>query len=272
MSDPQISTSYSKPSWRPLVFGALGVAVVVAGLAVGYYAAFFRTAQSIGLALGLLLVVGLHLWAGWRAYAAQRSFPWRAIVVPAVALALLRLTFVYTVLQHHVPPSRVFHYPGRAAWFIGLSSVMLVLLGYGLAQYWHSRHSASSTFVKTRHDTPSADVAADKNARQHMLTFRSEGREVILPVAELLYVQANGEYMLYCSTEQRYTRYQRMKDAAAELAPFGFVRVHRSYLVARERVRSRSTQELELSDGTVVPVSRSYRGALDLLGLGSAFG
>jgi DNA-binding LytR/AlgR family response regulator len=62
-----------------------------------------------------------------------------------------------------------------------------------------------------------------------------------------------------------------MQDVEARLAPFGFVRTHRSWLVNRAHVREIAKDgaggaELTLDDGLVVPVSRRYAEARASLG------
>ena len=261
MSDPNYSTSRSGLGFAA---GAAAAALLTWGVAVGYYGAYFPLSRSAALATALVTVVGLHVVVGYRSFTAGRALPWGRVLAAAVVGAAVRFAFVYTFLRHHVPPSRVFHHPERAIWYIALSSVALVLLGYGVAQYRHARRAqrgpseSMPTYASTR-----PDAAAPEDASEFaVLTFRSEGRDVRLPVPELLYVRANGEYMLYCCADRRYPRFQRLKEAEAELAPWGFVRIHRSYLVARAAVRAWGKAEAVLADGTELPVSRTYRRAL----------
>lgn len=53
-----------------------------------------------------------------------------------------------------------------------------------------------------------------------------------------------------------------MRDAEAALAPHGFVRVHRSYIVPRSRIASANSTALETTDGERLPISRPYRSRL----------
>lgn len=94
------------------------------------------------------------------------------------------------------------------------------------------------------------------------------------------------EEILFCSSDDNYTEVhftrespgrvvlsRTLKDVERFLGGHGFVRVHQSYLVnifhVRQYRRRSSGTELELSDGTRLPVSRRFRkqlmGLLDLL-------
>lgn len=55
---------------------------------------------------------------------------------------------------------------------------------------------------------------------------------------------------------------QTMQGAESQLAPHGFVRVHRSYLVPRAAIAAVGSSAVELRDGRRVPVSRRYRAQL----------
>ena len=228
-------------SWWPYAVAALLLWAVTAG----YYKGSFGEGERWLLALAITGLFGFHLCAGGRLFRTGRSFPWRSFVIAVVCFVLVRWVLAYLLLQHHLPETTVFHDPQRALWFIFPSTAILVVLGFGLAQYRTAR-MAETNAVPPRQTPP-------------RLNFRSEGRNVSLPPGEVNYVQARGEYVVYHCAERRYPRFQRLKEAEAELAPYGFVRTHRSYLVNRRSIREVGTREVALMDGTTVPVSRTYR-------------
>ncbi|MCB0795026.1 MAG: LytTR family transcriptional regulator [Flavobacteriales bacterium] len=84
------------------------------------------------------------------------------------------------------------------------------------------------------------------------------------------------EEILFCSSHDNYSEVhftqesrgrlvlsRTLKDVERFLAAHGFVRVHQGFLVnivhVREYQRRSSGAELELSDGTRIPVSRRFR-------------
>jgi DNA-binding LytR/AlgR family response regulator len=93
-------------------------------------------------------------------------------------------------------------------------------------------------------------------------------RKVLVRPARLLYVEARDEVVLLVTPQGEYMASRTLKDLEAELAPQGFERVHRSYLVNMAAVRE---FEPEGGGGAVlylepapfqVPVSRRAWAAL----------
>lgn len=109
---------------------------------------------------------------------------------------------------------------------------------------------------------------------QHPLSDRiavpSGDRTIILRVADLDWVEASGNYVTLHSGEKSWLLRETVASMDARLAPFGFVRIHRSTLVNVQRVVELRSLEngdfaISLSVGTVLKLSRSYREALDLI-------
>ncbi|MEM9260530.1 MAG: LytTR family DNA-binding domain-containing protein [Bacteroidota bacterium] len=234
--------------------------VLILGLwvfTVGYYQAHFPRPLGPVYATFFVLLVAVIYWTGVRLFRPGEAFPYGYFSLATLGYGVVRWLYTYWVLQHYLPNDTVFAHPDRAPWFLLPTSAALLFTGYGIAQY----HYLQKNSVSRANSFPGPPtVVAPAVAPQ--LAFRSGGKEVRLPVTELLRVQANGEYLLYHCRDRRYQRFQRLKEAEAELRPFGFVRIHRSHLVARRAVRSFSTTAVELEDGTVLPVSKTYRGTL----------
>jgi two-component system LytT family response regulator len=92
----------------------------------------------------------------------------------------------------------------------------------------------------------------------------------ILRVTDVDWVEASGNYVTLHTGEKSWLLRETVSSMDARLAPFGFVRIHRSTLVNIQRVvelRSLDNGEfvVSLSGGAVLKLSRSYRDALDLI-------
>lgn len=89
----------------------------------------------------------------------------------------------------------------------------------------------------------------------------------LVPRASILYLQANGDYVRIHADDGRFLLRARMADIERRWEPFGFVRVHRGYVVNLRRaveVRSRlnGTATIVMADGSEVPISRRQVGEL----------
>ena len=103
------------------------------------------------------------------------------------------------------------------------------------------------------------------------LVFRSMGSVIVLEYSEVMYVEAQGNYVHVHAhvrgKDRCWLHRSTFNDVTDRLGPHGFVRVHRSYLVNRRQLAEIRTKgkglEAVLSTGQRVPVSRTLRGRLE---------
>jgi hypothetical protein len=92
---------------------------------------------------------------------------------------------------------------------------------------------------------------------------RKLGKEFLLPVAEIEWVQACGNYVNLHRRQHDYPLRATLAAMERRLGPQGFVRVHRSFLVNLACVAVIEPTEsgdarLRMADGATVPCSRTY--------------
>ena len=89
----------------------------------------------------------------------------------------------------------------------------------------------------------------------------SEGETIALALRDILFVESMGHTLLYhvryrgCVPDRSYSCYGAISRAEEELAPRGFLRVQKSFLVNMAHIRRLSSAELLLDDGRSLPVS-----------------
>lgn len=85
------------------------------------------------------------------------------------------------------------------------------------------------------------------------------GRQTVtLPLDDVHYIESMGDYVKIYANGRPLISKQRISDLAERLSRHGFLRIHRSFVVALDRVTSYSAEDLRLKDD-VLPISRSYR-------------
>ena len=105
---------------------------------------------------------------------------------------------------------------------------------------------------------------------------RKLGRDFLVRVSEIDWVEASGNYVNLYVGERAYPLRETMNGIEERLAPHGFVRVHRSAIVNLDRVRALLPGDsgdgaVELVSDRKVPVSRRYRKVLrERIGAGAA--
>jgi two-component system LytT family response regulator len=99
------------------------------------------------------------------------------------------------------------------------------------------------------------------------IPVKTGGRVVVVRVADIDWVEANGDYVTLHAGGKKWLLRETISMAEARLAPARFVRIHRSTLVNTDRVRemrplNKGEFAVILADGTEVKLSRKYRDAI----------
>jgi hypothetical protein len=105
------------------------------------------------------------------------------------------------------------------------------------------------------------------------IALRSGTKIHVVPIDEVLYLQADGDYVQVVTPQGRFLKEQTLKSFAEQLPPERFARVHRSILVNIEAISrieryEKNSQQLRLKNGDSVKVSQQgYKQLRETLGL-----
>lgn len=80
-----------------------------------------------------------------------------------------------------------------------------------------------------------------------------------VPIDEILYFESFNREIHIVLEHDEDDFYGTLEDTVAKVSEFGFVRIHRSYLVNFEKAISVSYDEIEMPNGKVLPISRTKR-------------
>lgn len=89
-------------------------------------------------------------------------------------------------------------------------------------------------------------------------SFRATEGMTKLPLKEILYFEADGNYLMLFTESDSYRFRDTLQAVENVLGKKGFVRIHKGFLVNQAAVKVFGSEELELINGTKVPVGRSY--------------
>jgi len=109
---------------------------------------------------------------------------------------------------------------------------------------------------------------APTNAHLARLTLRDGHRAIHVPVPEVAWIESFGNYARVYTTTTCLMHRATMTTIANEMAPHGFVRIHRRVIVNVARVRETRPKggghcQVVLDTGARLPVSRTYRPTLE---------
>ncbi|MBQ4033179.1 MAG: LytTR family transcriptional regulator, partial [Paludibacteraceae bacterium] len=80
-----------------------------------------------------------------------------------------------------------------------------------------------------------------------------------LDTADILYIEAAKDYMRVVTTQKEYLTLVTLKQLIKSLPDTEFVKVHRSFVVNRRRIKILTTEGIVIGNRTI-PVSDSMRG------------
>jgi two-component system response regulator LytT len=95
-----------------------------------------------------------------------------------------------------------------------------------------------------------------------MLVVRNQGRLQIVPVEQVNYLQGAGDYVEIHLQDGSSLLHSKSLETLTKILPDSFVRIHKSYItdlhrITNLRIYGGGKYECELTDGTILPVSRT---------------
>lgn len=103
-------------------------------------------------------------------------------------------------------------------------------------------------------------AVAEGTPRPH-LYFNVAKRRVRVFVDEILYVESLKEYIRICTAGKTILTRYPLSALEEVLAPGRFLRIHRSFLVAKDRIDTFSANDVEVG-GKQLPIGRNYKDAV----------
>jgi len=138
-------------------------------------------------------------------------------------------------------------------------------------QIRHARidHLASELVHVMAGGAPPADKPSTPEAVERIV-IRDGGRTVFVPLGDIDWIEAADYYVQLHVGAKSYLHREPMRDLEARLDPRRFVRIHRSAIVAIDRVAelrpsAHGDHCVRLRDGTDLKLSRARRGRLRVL-------
>jgi len=148
-------------------------------------------------------------------------------------------------------------------------------LDYLLKPFGKRRFEDTMARVRERIEGPESDEGRDRvnsllrtmGPRTH-LVVKTGTRSVLLQVARIEWLEAEGDYVRIHAGRETYLTRQTMNRIEAQLGAPRFVRVHRSTIVNVECIKEIHSMPggdhaIALRDGTQVTLSRGYRERLE---------
>jgi DNA-binding LytR/AlgR family response regulator len=98
---------------------------------------------------------------------------------------------------------------------------------------------------------------ANMQERMHLFINVNKKR-VKIYLTEILYIESRKEYINIVTKERSFLTKFQLGEIEEHLAKNNFLRVHRSFIVSKERIDAYSATEIEIA-GMQIPIGRSYK-------------
>lgn len=93
---------------------------------------------------------------------------------------------------------------------------------------------------------------------EQSIFVRSDRKEIRVKIDDILFIQSMSNYYVVTTTEKKIIGYGSISTLESTLQAFNFIRIHRSYLVAKNKIGTIATNSIIVSTYKL-PIGRNYR-------------
>lgn len=93
------------------------------------------------------------------------------------------------------------------------------------------------------------------------LVIHSDRKNVLVPASEILYIESQKEYIKIQTSRDSYTSKYAISKIEGELDAFKFLRVHRSFIISVDKIKSFDERTIDLP-GKTIPIGGNYKEAV----------
>jgi DNA-binding LytR/AlgR family response regulator len=139
----------------------------------------------------------------------------------------------------------------KPEWVIVLTGVFILLVNFSVRAVKRVRREALSFPLHT----------VPKPKEVESIRFKTDYKTVTVALKDIRYVESMSEYVkIYLDSQpDPLVVLYSLKRLSAELPAGRFMRIHRSYIVALDRIRESSATLVVLEGDVALPVSATYR-------------
>lgn len=103
-----------------------------------------------------------------------------------------------------------------------------------------------------------SDCMKELESSNKYFNFRTEGKDIRLFLSEIKYFEADGNYLRVYTDNGEYRFRSTVTAVENGFGHQGFIRIHKGFLVNQSAVKILSGDEAHLTDGTVLPIGKTY--------------
>lgn len=105
---------------------------------------------------------------------------------------------------------------------------------------------------------PQENIKKAPASEENFLFIKSGHQQVKLHPDDILYVEAAGNYMCFCTRNKKVMSLLTIKDALGILPPQHFIRIHKSYIISLKHLEAIDKHDVVIA-GKTIPIGITYR-------------
>lgn len=160
------------------------------------------------------------------------------------------------------PPLTIFTtaYSEYAVEAFELDALDYLVKPFSFERFFQAINKVHHHFQKTQPQIGMSNVpiSISENPEKQHLVLKADGKMYKIPFEEILFIEGLKEYVKVMCVNTHYITYERIKNLEEALPINRFIRVHKSYIVAKDKVKSIETNLLEIGKH-FIPVSRDKK-------------
>ena len=150
-------------------------------------------------------------------------------------------------------------YPDYALQGYELSVADYLLKPFSFSRFEKAvRKVASTQKIAPSVTSSPASAAGSGKALEDIILVKTDYKTIKLRVSDIKYIEGARNYVTLHTSQGKVLTLQNMKNFEEQLQPYGFVRIHKSFIVAFSHVDAFEKNQLWIGD-RAIPVGESYR-------------
>lgn len=101
-------------------------------------------------------------------------------------------------------------------------------------------------------------------AEEEIIFLKSGTQNIRTNLAEITHIEGLKDYSVIFTKAAKIVVKGSLKAVGSRLPAGRFIRIHKSYIVAKDKIQSMDTAKVTLAGGTVIPIGRNYKQELEV--------
>lgn len=110
------------------------------------------------------------------------------------------------------------------------------------------------------HDSQSLkDIITHSSEFNTVIEFKSNSNTIMVNTKDIIYLESFSHYLIIHTVNSKFKIREKISFATEKFKKFGFVQIHKSYLVNKKYIRSIYSNHCEIYDNIMLPIGKKYK-------------